>query len=131
MNMRASAVTHASANAPKPEALAMPKEIIDYEKKMGWGQHHIAWHIERRWDSFVSDKANAAYAKKMGWKKASRQEGDKGNGFDFLVMHRAMIEILTRKFPKDAALFKGWSSPPTDPKDPKNPVPRGTPMAPG
>jgi hypothetical protein len=134
MNMRLPSATASRPvyGAPKKaEPLAMPADLVAFEKKMNWGQHHLEWHIERRWDSFVSDPKNAAYAKKMGWKKAPRQEGDKGNGLDFLAMHRAMIQILTTKFPQDKGLFAGWPSPPTNPKDPNDPVPSGKPMDPG
>jgi hypothetical protein len=108
------------------DPLLMPAEIVAFEKKSMWGMHHLEWHIERRWDSFVADPKNAAFAKKHGWTKAPRQEGDPGNGMDFLAMHRAMIRTLTKQFPQDASYFTGWTTPPIDPKDPKNPAPPGT-----
>jgi hypothetical protein len=112
------------------DPLAMPQDIVDYVKKQNWGQMHLEWHAERRWDAFTSDPKNAAYAKKMHWKPAARQEGDIGNGMDFLAMHRAMLRILTKKFPQDASYFAGWKTPPTDPRDPQNPVPSGARMDP-
>src|ERR1041385_5578968 len=98
--------------AAKPDPLMMPKEIVDYEKKNMWGQHHLEWHVERQWDRFTADPQNAAYAKKQGWKRAAIQEGEKGNGLQFLAMHRSMINELKTKFPKDAHLFDGWDTPP-------------------
>jgi hypothetical protein len=101
------------------DPLAMPQDLIDFENARDWGTHHLEWHTERQWD--LMDKSDLAWAKQQGWKRADIQEGAKGNGFDFLVMHRAMIGILTQQFPKDAGLFAGWTSPPTDPSDPNNP----------
>jgi hypothetical protein len=127
---RAAAIGAAATSRAAVDPLLMPQEIVDFEKSHMWGMHHLEWHMERRWASFTADPQNAAYAKKMGWKPAPRQEGDPGNGMDFLAMHRAMIQTLEKKFPQDASLFAGWTSPPTDPKDPQNPVPSGLPMDP-
>lgn len=41
------------------------------------------------------------------------QEGEAGNGREFLVMHRAMIELIRAAFPDRAALFAGWAAVPT------------------
>jgi hypothetical protein len=129
------AVSRAPAVSGRPavgaaDPLLMPPEIVAFEKKQMWGMHHLEWHLTRRWASFVADPKNAAFAKAHHWTKAPRQEGDPGNGMDFLAMHRAMIRTLEAKFPQDASLFQGWTSPPTNPKDPQNPVPDGTPMDP-
>jgi hypothetical protein len=62
----------------------------------------------------------------MGWSRAARQEGTAGNGFEFLMMHRAMLEILREAFPHYSIWFMGWSTPPTDPSHPDDPSPRGS-----
>ena len=41
------------------------------------------------------------------------QEGQTGNGRDFLVMHRAMLEFLKKTF-KGCFDFEGWNTPPQD-----------------
>ncbi len=99
----------------KSNPYAMPKTIVTYESQMGWNKHHIKWHTERQWALLgASDKA---WASKQGWKAAKTQEGKPGNGLEFLAMHRVMIRTLVAKFPKNASLFAGWTTIPTDPKD--------------
>ena len=53
------------------------------------------------------------------------QEGEEGNGIEFLAMHRMMIRTLVSKFPQHAHLFKGWEAPPTDPSNANDPLPNG------
>ncbi|MEO6418401.1 MAG: hypothetical protein ABIP39_03295 [Polyangiaceae bacterium] len=103
------------------DPLAMPKTILDFEKTQNWGSHHLEWHTVRRWDGLSS--SDQAYAKKKGWSRADLQEGQKGNGLEFLAMHRVMIHTLTTKFPSNASLFQGWDSPPTNAKDKVDPLP--------
>jgi hypothetical protein len=96
-------------------SITMPKAIVDYEAKMGWGTHHLRWHTERQWN--LLDPSDRDYAKGKGWAPAKIQEGAKGNGLEFLAMHRVMIRTLVSEFPKYKALFAGWTHIPTDPKD--------------
>jgi hypothetical protein len=105
------------------EPLAMPKEILTFEKQNNWGTHHLMWHTERQWD--LLGASDQAWAKKQGWARADIQEGAKGNGLEFLAMHRVMIRMLSEKFPKHAALFNGWTTVPTDPNDKTDPLPNG------
>jgi hypothetical protein len=105
------------------DPLAMPSEILTFEKQNNWGDHHLMWHTVRQWD--LLQASDQAWAKKQGWARADIQEGAKGNGLEFLAMHRVMIRILTKQFPKDASLFNGWASPPTDPNDKADPLPNG------
>ena len=105
-----------------PDSL-MPANVIDWMQVRNWGQHHIQWHAVRQWD--LVDEATQQWMQSQGWQRADRQEGEPGNGFDFLVMHRAMIELLRETFPEYAALLAGWSTPPTDPTDPADPLPNG------
>jgi hypothetical protein len=105
------------------DPLAMPAEILTFEKQNNWGAHHLMWHTERQWD--LLGKSDQAWAKKQGWARADIQEGAKGNGLEFLAMHRVMIRILCEKFPKDAALFHGWATVPTKAHDKADPLPNG------
>ena len=77
---------------------------------------------------FIKDPKNAAFAKKHGWKRAAAQEGQKGNGLEFLAMHRSMIQMLKATFPRESDLFNGWDTPPLV-GDAANPGP-STPMTP-
>lgn len=108
----------------RSEPLAVPKPMLTFLKNEGWGSHHLEWHTVRQWDRL--GPSDQAWAKKQGWARADVQEGAKGNGLEFLAMHRVMIGILKQKFPKDAAIFDGWAVPPTDPKDKNDPCTSGT-----
>lgn len=89
----------------------------------GWGQMHLQWHTERRWDRLPPPAV--AYAERQGWKRAARQEGDAGNGVEFLAMHRAMMEMLVEMDPAARSLVTTWTTPPTDPRDTADPLPNG------
>ena len=99
----------------------MPSDVIAWMDARNWGSHHLEWHTVRQWG--LLDAAGRAWATSQGWTPASRQEGAAGNGLDFLLMHRAMIELLREAFPSHAALFVGWSQPPTDPNSRSDPMP--------
>jgi hypothetical protein len=112
-----------SAAAASTDPLEMPAAIVSYEVAGKWGTHHLEWHTERQWD--LLDKSDLAWAQKQGWKRADIQEGAPGNGFEFLVMHRAMLTILRGKFPSNVDLFSGWTAPPTSATK-ADPLPSGT-----
>ncbi len=101
----------------------MPDEIRTWMQQLHWGMHHLEWHTVRQWDRLPP--AALSWAEQQGWRRVDRQEGESGNGFDFLIMHRAMIDLLRGQFPQHAALFAGWPTPPTDPADLNDPLPNG------
>jgi hypothetical protein len=103
----------------------LPGIIRTWIKDRNWGIHHLEWHASRQWDTLSPDLR--AWAQQRGWQRAAPQEGAAGNGFQFLLMHRAMLETLREQFPKDTALFEGWTTPPTEPDDANDPVPAGQP----
>jgi hypothetical protein len=107
--------------AASKDPLAMPTPMLTFLKTQGWGSHHLEWHTIRQWDRL--QPSDQAWAKKQGWARADIMEGSKGNGLEFLAMHRVMIRTLTTKFPSDADLFKGWTQPPTAIKDASDPCP--------
>ena len=120
----------------------MPEAMITWMQDRGWGEHHDQWHFERRWDfwHYVAQHADPAtqaevkamieYAESQHWSRADVQEGELGNGVEFLMMHRAMLQLLAETFPEHEDLLRGWSTPPTDPGDPDDPVAGGTPFDP-
>lgn len=99
----------------------MPQPIIDWMEARNWGMHHAEWHFERQWDR--QNVNSISWAISQGWSRAARQEGEVGNGLEFLIMHRAMIELVRENFPAHANLVSGWSNVPTDPDSPSDPVP--------
>ena len=101
--------------------LKMPADIVAWERSQGWPDHHIEWHTERRWDLMAAD--DVKWATDQGWSRSPVQEGQATNGLAFLAMHRVMISTLEQNFPTRAALFAGWTTPPTNPKDSQSPLP--------
>jgi hypothetical protein len=102
------------------EPLAMPKPILTFLRTQDWGSHHLQWHTVRQWDRL--GPSDQAWAKRQGWARADLMEGSKGNGLEFLAMHRVMIRTLVSKFPKNADLFAGWEKPPVDNADKADPA---------
>src|SRR4051812_26929120 len=105
------------------DPLLMPKSIVTYVNENHWGKMHLQWHTERRWDLLPA--SSITYAKKQGWSRAPLQEGAKGNGLEFLAMHRMMMQMLIMEHPTTKKSFAGWSTPPTDPRNRLDPLPDG------
>jgi hypothetical protein len=103
----------------------LPTAIRTWITDHDWGLHHLEWHTTRQWDTLSA--AQQAWALQQGWQRADRQEGEAGNGFEFLLMHRAMLQLLRENFPEEAGLFVGWPDVPTNPDDANDPVPAGNP----
>lgn len=111
----------------------MPQDISAWMTERGWGEHHTQWHFERRWDVWHARAARPDASPDLiqfvrdnvakGYKRAPVQEGQSGNGDDFLFMHRSMIIVLLDEFPQYVHLLRGWHLIPTDPADAEDPVP--------
>jgi hypothetical protein len=97
----------------------IPKEVSDWMDRKGWGLHHKLWHFSRLWDA---NPGMNQWVLDHGGSRARRQEGDLGNGLDFLAMHRNMIRTLRLYFPKYQALWHGWNEVPTDGNNPVDPI---------
>jgi hypothetical protein len=102
----ACAPTPASAAAPE----SLPADVVAWQAARGWNEHHARWHAERRWA--LLGAPTRAWAAGRGWSAAERPEGSAGSGREFLLMHRAMLQLLREGFPERPALFRGWVSPP-------------------
>lgn len=89
---------------------SLPRDIVAWQEDRGWPEHHARWHSSRRW--LRLDEAARSWARARGWGPAARAEGSSGSGREFLLMHRAMLQVLRESFPDRAALFRGWESPP-------------------
>jgi len=100
---------------------AIPSEISAWMNARHWGMHHVIWHLSRIWDLIGAQ--DQAWVQQNGGSRANRQEGEAGNGLDFLAMHRVMLRQLKQQFPANANLFAGWPQPPTDPDDVNDPMP--------
>jgi hypothetical protein len=98
---------------------AIPKPMLTFLSQQGWGKHHLEWHTVRQWDLLSAEEQG--YAKRQHWARAEMQEGTKGNGLEFLAMHRVMIRLLSEKFPRNVDLFKGFDKPPLECDDKADP----------
>jgi hypothetical protein len=89
---------------------ALPPDVVAWQDARGWSEHHARWHAQRRWNLLHAPARD--WAARRGWSAAARPEGSAGSGKEFLLMHRAMLQLLRESFPDRAALFAGWTSPP-------------------
>jgi hypothetical protein len=99
----------------------MPDEIVNWMRQLDWGMHHVYWHATRQWDLLGPEERIQLEA--AGQTRANHQEGETGNGWDFLPMHRGMIRLLSAQFPQHSAFFQGWSTPPTAANSTSDPIP--------
>jgi len=98
----------------------VPKNVHLYLEKYQWGDYHIVFHMSRKW--FLIGDQGRGWLKRVGEASADLQEGDPGNGLEFLAMHRAMIQHLTDRWgtepvtnSKDnrttfAGVLQGWAT---------------------
>lgn len=71
----------------------MPTEIVTWMRERDWGTHHIYWHATRQWD--LLEPQEQAQLEVAGQTRATVQEGQAGNGWEFLIMHRSYDPPLT------------------------------------
>lgn len=98
----------------------VPKKVHEYLEKYQWGDYHIVFHMSRKW--YLLGDQGRSWLKRMGEASADLQEGDPGNGLEFLVMHRAMISHLTDRWGTEKVtndpdgrtkfqdVLKGWTT---------------------
>lgn len=120
--------------------ISLPEEMVAWLDEQGWPQQHDDWHNVRRWDQgcrrsnatvegpdgvlgTADDCANARRMADRGLSRAPIQEGAPGDGYDFLVMHRHMLEGIRQAFPSHAELLRGFKHVPRSQEDPENPMP--------
>ncbi len=74
----------------------VPKKMHDYLEKYQWGDYHLVFHMSRHW--WTMGQQGRDWLKRMGETYANIQEGDEDSGIEFLVMHHAMIEHLSKRW---------------------------------
>ncbi|MDQ3366855.1 MAG: hypothetical protein M3680_15640 [Myxococcota bacterium] len=74
----------------------VPKRVHEYLEQYQWGDYHIVFHMSRKW--FLLGDQGRGWLKRVGESRPDLQEGDPGNGVEFLTMHRAMIEHLRNRW---------------------------------
>jgi hypothetical protein len=98
----------------------VPKKVHEYLEKYQWGDYHIVFHMSRKW--YLLGDNGRGWLKRVGEASADLQEGDPGNGIEFLAMHRAMIQHLSSRWGDEAVsndpdgrtkfkdVLKGWTT---------------------
>lgn len=101
--------------------LVLPKTVLAWMKSRVWEQSHDAWHNVRRCRSgFAIPGASGTTALCTTNPEliAEHQEcSDAEDGYQFLVMHRHMMQSLRQAFPNNPALFSGFPTFPFEAKD--------------
>src|SRR5439155_24010575 len=99
-----------------------PSSIVKWQRTNNWGRMHIDFHVSRRWDIMSAD--GRSWAMGQGIRRNTLQEGAPTSGLEFLAMHREMLGTMRKTFPRSAAIFAAFDNVPTDPADPKYPLPQ-------
>lgn len=98
----------------------VPKNVHNFLEKYQWGDYHIVFHMSRKW--YLLGDNGRGWLKRVGEASADLQEGDPGNGLEFLVMHRAMIQFLGNRWGTEpvtndptnrqtfGAVLRGWTT---------------------
>jgi hypothetical protein len=109
--------------------LLLPQEMLDWLKEQNWIQEHGDWHNVRRCkmgcqraQAGVPCQSMEALAAR-GLSCAAIQEGEPGDGYAFLIMHRHMIRGFQQAFPGHVEQIRAFYHVPTSKTDPENPIP--------
>ena len=101
--------------------MTVPKPVLKWMKDRVWEASHDAWHNVRRCRSgFAIPGAGGTTALCTTHKEliAMHQEcADAEDGYQFLVMHRHMMQALRQAFPSHADSFAGFAKFPFEAKD--------------
>jgi len=92
--------------------LVVPKSVLDWMSERIWEPSHDAWHNVRRCRGGVvvpGAERGATSICSMTQLVPEHQEcADAEDGYQFLVMHRHMLQTLKRAFPTHQTLFDGF-----------------------
>jgi len=98
--------------------LVLPAQVLKWMDDRVWKQSHDAWHNVRRCNSFFPGFGGSNICTDHKELVAMHQEcSDAEDGYEFLVMHRHMMQGLKQAFPQHASLFQGFPSFPFEAKD--------------
>ncbi|MFI5307070.1 MAG: hypothetical protein ACHQ53_06955 [Polyangiales bacterium] len=98
--------------------LVLPQPVLQWMDDRVWKQSHDAWHNVRRCNSFFPGFGGSNICTDHPDLVAQHQEcSDAEDGYEFLVMHRHMMQGLKQAFPQHTSLFEGFPSFPFDATD--------------
>lgn len=94
--------------------LVLPKPVLEWMGERVWEESHDAWHNVRRCNGFFSSGICKDHPELV----SPHQEcADAEDGYQFLVMHRHMMQGLRQAFPSGGDLFEGFERFPFNPED--------------
>jgi len=109
--------------------LLLPQEMLDWLKEQNWIQEHGDWHSIRRCTTSCQRTQPGATCQSKealtarGLSCAAIQEGEPGDGYAFLIMHRHMVRGFQQAFPKHVEQLRAFYHVPTSKTDPENAIP--------
>ena len=95
--------------------LALPQDVLAWMGERVWEASHDAWHNVRRCQ--VGFGRGNALCSRPELVPADQECASAGDGYQFLVMHRHMMQALRQAFPKTPDLFAGFPKFPYDAQD--------------
>jgi hypothetical protein len=93
--------------------LILPGPVLDWMAERDWLPSHDAWHNIRR----CTTARATSICEHTELVPASQQCTGPDDGYQFLVMHRHMIQALKQAFPQHTDLFTGFARFPLEPAD--------------
>ena len=89
--------------------LVLPAGVLGFMHDYVWEQSHDAWHDIRRCNGGQQQLSyNVNVCAQTALVPAHQECSDAEDGYEFLVMHRHMIQSLKQAFPTHADLFDGF-----------------------
>lgn len=92
--------------------LVVPKLVLEWMSERIWEPSHDAWHNVRRCRSGVmipgAPRGAMSLCSRSELIPAHQECADADDGYQFLVVHRHMLQALKRAFPQHQTLFDGF-----------------------
>jgi hypothetical protein len=89
--------------------LVLPAGVLGFMSDYVWKQSHDAWHDIRRCNGGQTQTSYGVNVCQQKTLVPAHQEcSDAEDGFEFLAMHRHMIQALKQAFPQHTDLFAGF-----------------------
>jgi len=90
------AIAAVDATWRRGEEHIVPEKVYNYLDEHNWGQYHVVFHASRKW--YLLGEGGRNWLRSLDDHGAQLQEGDPENGIEFLTMHRAMINHLSKRW---------------------------------
>jgi hypothetical protein len=97
--------------------LPLPKSVLAWMDERVWKQSHDAWHNIRRCGGGGLPGGDTSICSHKELVPEHQECEDAEDGYEFLVMHRHMMNALRQAFPQHRELFQGFPHFPYEAKD--------------